>query len=144
IYRIMNQKRAAIEQFIEKDLLDTVAAELSSGALAQESTLADQLEEAKKKLLEISDDALDAEGNLVRYAESKPGQLYLELRERAKLAKASPEVEAGIFNHLYAFFSRYYDDGDFMSLRRYSKRHKYAIPYNGEEVFLHWVNSDQY
>ncbi|MFZ4778061.1 MAG: site-specific DNA-methyltransferase [Terrimicrobiaceae bacterium] len=31
-----------------------------------------------------------------------------------------------------------------MSLRRYSKRDKYAIPYNGEEVHLHWANSDQY
>src|SRR5205807_3521651 len=32
----------------------------------------------------------------------------------------------------------------FMSLRRYSKREKYAIPYNGEEVHLHWANADQY
>ena len=31
-----------------------------------------------------------------------------------------------------------------MSLRRYSKRDKYAIPYNGEEVYLHWANADQY
>lgn len=31
-----------------------------------------------------------------------------------------------------------------MSLRRYSRRDKYAIPYNGEEVHLHWANADQY
>lgn len=31
-----------------------------------------------------------------------------------------------------------------MSLRRYSKREKYVIPYNGEEVYLHWANADQY
>jgi len=31
-----------------------------------------------------------------------------------------------------------------MSKRRYSKKEKYAIPYNGEEVYLHWANSDQY
>ena len=30
------------------------------------------------------------------------------------------------------------------SKRRYSRREKYAIPYNGEEVYLHWANSDQY
>ena len=29
-------------------------------------------------------------------------------------------------------------------MRRYSKRQQYAIPYNGEEVYLHWANSDQY
>ena len=49
-----------------------------------------------------------------------------------------------IFNHLYTFFSRYYQDGDFVSRRRYSKRQRYATPYNGEEVYLHWANSDQY
>ena len=54
------------------------------------------------------------------------------------------ELEGAIFNHLYAFFSRYYDEGDFLSLRRYSKRSKYVIPYNGEEILLHWANNDQY
>ncbi len=37
----MNQKRAAIENFIEKDLLDAVTKEVSLGALAHESDLAD-------------------------------------------------------------------------------------------------------
>lgn len=145
IYRIMNQKRAVIERFIEKDLLDGVAAELSSGALALESGLAQQLEEVKTKIREnFGEDALDAEGNLTKYADSPRGQQYLELRDQVGKAKSRPELEADIFNHLYAFFSRYYDEGDFMSLRRYSKRDKYAIPYNGEEVHLHWANADQY
>ncbi len=145
IYRIMNQKRAVIERFIEKDLLDGVAVELSTGALALESGLAQQLEEVKAKIREnFGEDALDAEGNLVKYADSPRGQQYLELREQVGKAKSRPELEADIFNHLYAFFSRYYDEGDFMSLRRYSKRDKYAIPYNGEEVHLHWANADQY
>jgi len=39
---------------------------------------------------------------------------------------------------------RYYQDGDFISKRRYSKRQRYAIPYNGEEVYLYWANNDQY
>ena len=53
-------------------------------------------------------------------------------------------LEATIYNHLHAFFSRYYQDGDFISKRRYSRRQRYAIPYNGEEVYLHWANNDQY
>ena len=48
------------------------------------------------------------------------------------------------FNHLYRFFRRYYEEGDFISKRRYSKEHRYAIPYNGEEVLLHWATADQY
>lgn len=53
-------------------------------------------------------------------------------------------MKAIVFNHVYTFFSRYYDNGDFLSKRRYSRRQKYAIPYNGEEVYLHWANADQY
>ena len=54
-----------------------------------------------------------------------------------------------IYDHLYRFFERYYDNGDFLSLRYYTretsdKAAPYAIPYNGEEVKLHWANADQY
>lgn len=53
------------------------------------------------------------------------------------------EQETSVYNHLYTFFSRYYDQGDFISQRRY-KGDTYAIPYAGEEVMLHWANKDQY
>ncbi len=52
-------------------------------------------------------------------------------------------LEEEVFSHLYTFFRRYYKDGDFLSLRRY-KEGAYAIPYEGEEVKLHWANADQY
>ena len=53
------------------------------------------------------------------------------------------EQANNVYNHLYTFFSRYYDQGDFISQRRY-KGNTYAIPYAGEEVMLHWANKDQY
>ncbi|UKH16236.1 site-specific DNA-methyltransferase [Actinobacillus pleuropneumoniae] len=53
------------------------------------------------------------------------------------------EQANSVYNHLYTFFSRYYDNGDFISQRRY-KGDTYAIPYAGEEVMLHWANKDQY
>ena len=53
------------------------------------------------------------------------------------------EQASNVYNHLYTFFSRYYDQGDFISQRRY-KGDTYAIPYAGEEVMLHWANKDQY
>ena len=52
-------------------------------------------------------------------------------------------LENEVFSHLYNFFRRYYSEGDFISLRRY-KEGVYAIPYEGEEVKLHWANADQY
>ena len=73
------------------------------------------------------------------------GQEYLEAQRRAADGSHSRyAVEAAIYNHLYTFFIRYYDEGDFISKRRYSRNQRYAIPYSGEEVYLHWANSDQY
>jgi hypothetical protein len=77
-----------------------------------------------------------------------PGRGYPaveRLRKRLKAAgsKTGAELEADIYNHLLQFFGRYYDEGDFISQRRY-KGDTYAIPYSGEEVTLHWANKDQY
>jgi len=58
---------------------------------------------------------------------------------------AVEDMKTRVYNDLYTFFSRYYEDGDFVPRYRYSIRgHKYAIPYNGEEIKLYWVNSGQY
>ena len=146
IYRIMNYKRKAIEDFINKDLIEAVSSELDKGALAEQSQAAQKIKKLQKQIKEtLGEEAIDAEGKLAeQFAKTKIGREYLELQSQAVGAKNRSALEALIFNHLYAFFSRYYDQGDFMSKRRYSKKEKYAIPYNGEEVYLHWANSDQY
>ena len=144
IYRIMNYKRDLIERFITQDLPQAVSRELERGALAEQARAAEELEAAKKKLLEISDDAIDPAGNLVKYYDTKPGKRYLEAQKKAKSAKNYQVLEAAVYNHLYTFFNRYWQDGDFISKRRYSKKERYAIPYNGEEVMLYWANHDQY
>jgi len=146
IYRIMNYKRRVIERFITEDLPKAIAAELKQGALAEQMQAAGDLEAARKKVLEaLGDDALDADGNLAApYQATKAGKEYLAARERAKSAKSSEALEAAVYNHLYTFFSRYWQDGDFISKRRYSRKERYAIPYNGEEVTLYWANHDQY
>jgi adenine-specific DNA-methyltransferase len=144
IYRIMNYKRDLIERFITQDLPRAVSKELEQGVLAEMTQAAEELESARKKLLEISDDAIDPAGNLVKYHDTKPGKRYLEALEKVKSAKSYQSLEADVYNHLHTFFSRYWQDGDFISKRRYSKNERYAIPYNGEEVLLYWANHDQY
>src|SRR5690554_1529457 len=146
IYRIMNFKRAIIERFISEDLPRLVNDELNKGALAAQSQATQELEAARKKVLEaLGEDALDADGNLAeKYRETKAGREYLVAQERARSAKGREALETAIYNHLYSFFSRYWQDGDFISKRRYSKKERYAIPYNGEEVYLYWANHDQY
>jgi adenine-specific DNA-methyltransferase len=93
----------------------------------------------------LGPDALNAEGNLAEAYQGTPlGKKHLSLKAKAEGARSRGALANAVYNHLYAFFSRYYQDGDFISKRRYSKRERYAIPYNGEEVYLYWANHDQF
>jgi len=146
IYRIMNHKRAVIERFITTDLPQAIEDELKNGALAEQAQAVQALEAARKKVLEaLGEDALGASGNLAEaYRNTKAGKEYLEAQARAKNSRSCEALESAVYNHLYTFFSRYWQEGDFISRRRYSKKERYAIPYNGEEVYLYWANHDQY
>ena len=124
IYRIMNFKRDAVERFIQKDLLDAITKELSTGALARQSQVAQELDDVADEIREIMGEAaLDGEGVLAEQFHGTPlGKRYLDLQSRASGAATRPALEAAVFNHLYAFFRRYYDAGDFLSKRRYSRK----------------------
>ena len=149
IYRIMNHKRDAVERFITERLPAAVAAELDRGPLAQQVRADDALAAARENvLMALGDTAIDADGQLADAFHSVPvGQQYLEAQALAadgSRSRSRDTAETAIYNHLITFFSRYYEEGDFISKRRYSRSQRYAIPYNGEEVYLHWANRDQY
>ena len=133
LYRIMNLKAAEIEAFLDHDLLPQVKT-----ALAENT--ADKLAEWEKELAQAHERAR----SLGVDPETTP--MVCDLRERLYAAKADAAAETDVYNHLANFFARYYDEGDFMSLRRYSGggQTTYLIPYDGEEVKLHWANADQY
>ena len=146
IYRIMNHKRDAIERFISEQLPAAITTGLESDTLAgqalAEANLAEKAQEVRSAL---GADAFDDSGELKpRHREWPIGQEYMEAQRQAAGCRSREVVEAAIYNHLYTFFSRYYENGDFISKRRYSRSERYAIPYNGEEVHLHWANNDQY
>ena len=146
-YRIMNHKRKAVQKFITEMLPTSVTAELDSGPLSQYVQASAELEMAAQAVREnLRDDAINEDGELdPKHHSSNVGQRYMEARARvADGSRSRDAVEEAIYNHLYTFFSRYYEEGDFISKRRYSRNERYAIPYNGEEVYLHWANSDQY
>ena len=150
IYRIMNHKRDAVERFITEQLPASVAAELDRGPLAEQANASAALEQARQDLIKLADSmgeaAFDERGELTERYRTVPGSKdYREAQARLDDNNRSREaVESAIYNHLYSFFKRYYAEGDFISQRRYSRNQRYAIPYNGEEVYLHWANSDQY
>ena len=70
-------------------------------------------------------------------------QTALSEYESADKAAVQESLESEVYDHLHGFFRRYYSHGDFISKRVY-KPGVYAIPYEGEEVKLHWANWDQY
>lgn len=146
IYRIMNYKRGVIEKFITEDLPEAVSEELNQGILLDQAQIAGDLKETKEQIVEnLGRNAPDGDGSLAEAFHGTPlGDKYRMLKAKAEYARDREGLESAIFNHLYAFFRRYCQDGDVISRRRYSKRQKYAIPYNGEEVYLHWANRDQY
>ena len=146
IYRIINHKRDVTEKFIMDDLPKVIAEELSREALRNQEQIASKLEETAGEIKNtLGRKSLDSDGNLEeRYHDTPLGKKYQNLKAKMSEGHGRKALEASIFNHLYTFFNRYYQDGDFISKRRYSKNQRYAIPYNGEEVYLYWANSDQY
>lgn len=134
IYRIMRMKRDEVNRFIEEDLPTQITDGLKelAGLDASAEIAAIDKQIADTKAAPLSD-AIKAAA-------------VAELEEKRKAIAGSVDItamEADVYNHLTNFFSRYYDDGDFISQRRY-KDGVYAIPYEGEEVKLHWANADQY
>jgi len=81
----------------------------------------------------------------LRRAEVEAFMVGLAGEVRAILGEAPAAERIEVCNHLVEFFSRYYREGDFMTLpRRSETKPEYAVPYWGEEVILHWANRDQY
>lgn len=131
IYKVLNARANEISYYLEHRLPAKAKSVLSKSVNTQYELLARELKdkEAQYKADGIEPDAVPKIQELRR-------QLAQENTETL-------ENENAVFSHLLTFFSRYYDQGDFISQRRY-KGDTYAIPYAGEEVMLHWANKDQY
>lgn len=131
LYRIMHAKSAEVSQFLDKDLLPQVK---EAFGLYKTADKAEMEKELAKVIAGIEAAGMDP-------AQSPK---VIELRSRIKSdAVDVGALESEVYDHLYSFFRRYYSEGDFLAKRVY-KSGVYAIPYEGEEVNLHWANKDQY
>ncbi len=128
-YRVMHARSADLTQFLEKDLLPQVKAALAQYQPADKAAIERELARAIEQARSLGAD---------------PETLPKVKDLRAKLADDAVDLdalEAEVYDHHYSFFRRYYSEGDFLSKRVY-KPGVYAIPYEGEEVKLHWANAD--
>ncbi|WP_322003214.1 site-specific DNA-methyltransferase [Marinobacter alexandrii] len=130
LYRIMHARKDDINRFIEQDLPRLTQEAFSQYASQDQAQLKSELEEHIKsaKGLGMDPDSIP-----------KVKELKQQLQSGFDLAREEGEV----YDALVTFFNRYYNEGDFLSRRVY-KDGTYAIPYQGEEVVLHWANKDQY
>ena len=145
IYRIINYRRSQLQAFIDEELPAIVNEALDENAETEAAReKLDALAQQIKNVL--GDNVLDADGNLINdtFATAPLVVEYLEAKEQQGTPQTKTQREDAIYNHLYTFFARYYENGDFIPRRRYAQTERYAIPYNGEEVYLHWANRDQY
>ncbi len=136
-YRIMHAKAKEVTRFLDQDLLKIVEnafGDTSASKIAElQKAYEDELEKAKQ------------------YGAANPEETEPVKKAKAALDAAADttKAEGEVYDHLYRFFERYYENGDFLSRRYFvretsGKAAPYAIPYSGEEVKLHWANADQY
>lgn len=133
IYRIINIRKQEIENFLSEGLPQKVQETLAPFAC--------NTGDIEKRLTEI-EQSLGAD--ISQLPDSIPMvKEYQELKSQLAAGVDLSALETDVYSALYSFFNRYYDEGDFISKRRY-KEGVYAIPYEGEEVKLYWANQDQY
>lgn len=136
-YRIMHAKAGQVTKFLEEDLLGIIRDAFGEADGARIEHAKSAYEAARKQAEEFGAPDPDAAPKVK------------EAKAAWDAAKDSGSNEGDVYDHLYRFFERYYDNGDFMSRRYFAretdgKAAPYAVPYDGREVYLHWANRDQY
>jgi adenine-specific DNA-methyltransferase len=153
IYRLFRLKKDELEKFINVQIPQAV--EMAFADLAEGDTgrlKAEVADLAQKIRDELEVDAILDDGAFnPRYDKKTIGKTvsrmvndYEEKFKRLRGLLATENQKDDVFNHLHAFFSRYYDRGDFIARRFFGSRPHYAVPYNGEETHFHWANKDQH
>ena len=86
---------------------------------------------------------------LLAHAENIPAAkgLVTEYRSRIETIGNQQTVQQDrveVLNRLYQFFSRHYQDGDFIVERRYGKAGARYVKSTGEDTEFHWATEDMY
>lgn len=133
----MNLRKTQIEIFLANRLPEMVQETLAPFAQGSKAEIHNQM-------THIEENAAGMGMTVDALPDTVPlKQKYIALQKQLVEDTDLAALETDVYSALYSFFNRYYEEGDFISKRRY-KEGVYAIPYEGEEVKLYWVNQDQY
>lgn len=145
IYRVMAHKKAEIEAFfgLNDESEENALCRKIEALLAEQQDGSVDVAEIKRRLNDHIR-VYREDGETMEQINKKKG--IIELRQQLEETGDPTVMLPHILTALNDFFSRYYDKGDFISQRRYVNGGDatYLVPYNGEEVKLHWANADQY
>lgn len=145
IYRIMAQKKAEIEAFfgLNDEPDENALCREIEALLAEQQGASVNVAEIKRQL---NDRIRMYQEDGEKMEDINKKKTIVELRQKLEETGDPTVMLPRILTALNDFFSRYYDKGDFISQRRYMNGGDatYLVPYNGEEVKLHWANADQY
>ena len=131
LYRVMRTKRTEVSAFLDQNLLPQVQAAFSQYKRADRAEIQKDLDKAEEQAQDLGVDPVTT-------------KKFMDLQRRLEIdAVDIGTLENEVYDHLFGFFRRYYSEGDFLAKRVY-KQGVYAIPYEGEEITLHWANKDQY
>jgi len=145
VYKILHYKRKEIRSFVDNLLVDKVKEQL-------QTLTSEEGKKAMQHLKDLEQDEFIKNWVVASEDERKAGEKwgrekiadYRRVKTLVDEARVAEGTENQLYNHLFLFFSRYYDKGDFISKRRFGKSEKYMVPYNGEETHFYWANHDQY
>lgn len=162
IYRIIKRHNQEVQEFLGEVVSEGGNKVLTGGKLSEiiekafavedDEQAADdrfRIREIEKKLglsLGLPAEALNAKlSELEKIPATK--DLVEEYRSRKEHLEASGTAEADrveVFNRLYQFFDRHYQDGDFIVERRYGKDGSRYIRSTGDDTEFHFATEDMY
>ncbi len=162
IYRIIRRHNHEVRAFLGEVVTDKADARLVGGRLTElldsafrvtdlEAAAGDnfRLRDIESQLgLKPGMTAQQREAILVQ-AEAIPISQHLVAEYRGRVAtlasrQTASEDRAEVLNRLYQFFSRHYQDGDFIVARRYGRGGARYIRSTGEDTEFHWATEDMY
>lgn len=162
LYRVIRRHNREVHAFLGEIVVDKESKALQGGRLAELldaafETLGHEAQADDKFRLKDLEQQLGLKHGMTQdrreaalaQAEGFPALkgLVAEYRSRTESQVSQQTVQqdrAEVLNRLYQFFSRHYQDGDFIVERRYGKGGARYVKSTGEDTEFHWATEDMY
>lgn len=162
LYRVIRRHNREVKAFLGEIITENESKVLQGGQLAEllnaafEAIGHEAQAEDKFRIKDLEDQlglkpgmTQEQREAILTQAENIPAAkgLVAEYRSRTETIGQQQTVQqdrAEVLNRLYQFFSRHYQDGDFIVERRYGKGGSRYVKSTGEDTEFHWATEDMY